>query len=88
MEVKVFVNLEENKVTVQIVEKIEIFRDGKFVLFADRHGIQYIEKEGSRYWLVDIIDGKETREMLDEEEAKRTIRNVMRERIEERLLNW
>jgi hypothetical protein len=88
MDVKIFVNLEENKVTVQIVEKIEIFRDGKFVIFTDRHGIQYIQKENGRYKVVDILDGRRTEEEISEEEAKKIIRDTIRGRIEERLLNW
>lgn len=88
MEVKVFVNLEENKVTIQIVEKIGIFSDGTFTVFADRYGRQYIEKEGNKYWLVETMDGKKTKEWLDEEEAKKIIRDTIRGRIEERLLNW
>jgi hypothetical protein len=88
MEVKVFVNLEKNRVTVQIVEQIPIFSDGTFTVFFDRYGGKYIVKEGGKYWLVETMDGKKTREWLDEEEVKKIIRETMRERIEERLLNW
>ena len=88
MEVKVFVNLEENKVTVQIVERIPIFDNKKFTVFVDRHGAQYIEKDGRKYRFVDIMDGRRTEEVISEEEAKKIIRDTIRERIEERLLNW
>jgi inorganic pyrophosphatase len=88
VEVKVFVNLEKNRVTVQIVEQIPIFSDGTFIVFFDRYGRKYIEREGNRYWLVETMDNKKTREWLDEEEAKKIIREAIKERIEERLLNW
>jgi hypothetical protein len=88
VEVKVFVNLEKNRVTVQIVEQIPIFSDGKFTVFVDRYGAQYIEKDGRKYRFVDIIDGRRTEEAISEEEAKKIIRDMIRERIEERLLNW
>jgi hypothetical protein len=88
MEIKVFVNLEENKVTIQVVERIPIFDDGKFTVFVDRYGAQYIEKDGRKYRFVDIMDGRRTEEAISEEEAKKIIRDTIRERIEERLLNW
>jgi hypothetical protein len=88
VEVKVFVNLEKNRVTIQIVEQIPIFNDGQFTLFFDRYGRKYIEKENGQYWLVETMDGKKTKEWLDEEETKKIIREVIKGRIEERLLNW
>jgi hypothetical protein len=81
--VDVVVSLEENRVRIEIVKQLPIFLNNKFTIFADGCGVQYIQKEDNKkYKLVNVIGGRRTEAEISEEEAKRIIRDVIVEKIE------
>jgi len=81
--VDVVVNLEENRVRIEIVKQLPIFFSNKFAIFADGCGTQYIQKEDNKkYKLVSVIGGRRTEAEINEEEAKRIIRDVIMEKID------
>jgi hypothetical protein len=92
IDVNIWVNLDDNSLAIQIVERLPIFLNNKFTVFVDKWGAQYIQKEGEgknkKYKFIEIFNGKRTEVEISEEEAVRIIRDVMKERIEERLQNW
>jgi hypothetical protein len=82
----VVVSLEENRVRIEIVKQLPIFFNNKFAIFADGCGAQYIQKEDNKkYKLVNVIGGRRTEAEISEEEAKRIIRDVIMEKIEDSL---
>jgi hypothetical protein len=86
IDVNIWVNLDNNSLTIEIREQLPVFYNNKFTVFADRWGIQYIQKEeNSRYKLISVIGGRRTEVEISEDEVKRIIRSVVKERIEEML---
>ena len=93
--VKVFVNLETNTVTIQIIRKQKIFDNPakRFVLESDCGGFSAVERREDGYYKVNFLrnrdilghwknTGKYIEERkITEEEAKRLIREAIKERI-------
>jgi len=94
--IKVFVNLEKDIVTVQIIRKTKIFDNParRFILESDQGGFSAIEKRDDGYYKVNFLydrdilghwknTGKYIEEKkITEDEAKRIIRETIRERLE------
>jgi len=94
--IKVFVNLEKDIVTVQIIRKTKIFDNParRFVLEGDHWGFSAIEKRKDGYYKVNFLydsdvlghpknTGKYIEERkITEDEARRIIREAVRERLE------
>jgi KaiC/GvpD/RAD55 family RecA-like ATPase len=84
-EIKVFVNLEENRVTIMKIEREKIF-DGcpplkRFIIEGDGIGFSAIEKREDGYHDINVLRGEIIRDrVISANEAKRIIREVIRER--------
>jgi hypothetical protein len=97
--VKVFVNLQENIVTIQIVLRKElffkIFNDSsieRFIIDIDTCGSSYIERKDGKYYFKNILRNGHERKVdekeLTEGEARRMIREVIKERIMNKLREY
>jgi len=93
--VKVFVNLEKEEVTIQIIRKVKIFDNParRFILESDSGGFSAIEKRDNGFFKVNFLRDRDVlgrwlstgkfieERKISEEETKRIIRETIKERI-------
>jgi hypothetical protein len=96
-DIKVFVNLQENVATIQIILKKELFfkvhnsaNVERFLIDVDSCGSSYIERKDGKYYFRNVLrDGNERKVIdekdLSEEEAKEIIRKVIKERVKDKI---
>jgi hypothetical protein len=99
--VKVFVNLEENTATVQVILYYkELFSKihnntsiERFFIESDIGGCSYIERKDKKYYFKNILRNGNERKVVEEKElteekVKELIRKVIKERIMNKIRSW
>jgi len=97
-EVKVFVNLEKEEATIQVIRRVKLFDNPakRFILEGDGGGFSAIEKRQDGYYFINYLRERNVlgewmlgtekpieERRLTEEETKKLMRRILKEKVSE-----